>query len=102
MRLNQRMRIPSPFVVLFGILAACGDWPDVETPGAARGALGDWPVLGSLRNSRPVDTLIDDQSTAAEALNARAANLRLRASLLRTPIKDQAAFDALRARLASQ
>ncbi len=102
MRLNQAMRIGPTFVLLFGVLAACGDWPDIETPGASRGTIGDWPVLGSLSNGNSSGPAADPQNDAGEALSARATSLRARAAILRTPVADQAAFEALRARLAAR
>ncbi len=92
-------------LLLSFILASCGDWPDVggET-GRARST--EWPTLLPLAGILDAQTGVQSggaQSGAAEgeALAARAAGLRARAAVLRTPVADDQAFEALRARLAA-
>ena len=80
-------------------MSACVEWPDVETPLASRSAAG-WPEL------QPTATLPAPASTDGEeelantSLQGRAAALRRRALLLRTPVTDMDDFERLRAALA--
>ena len=79
------------------LLVACGDWPDLGDE-TSQGQAAPWPVL------RPLDEILEGTGgTLSEAdgqrLAARAAGLRARASILRRPVEDDAAFEAMRARL---
>ena len=84
--------------ILLG-MSACVEWPDVETPLASRQA-DRWPEL------QPTATLPAPASTDGEeelantALQGRAAALRRRALLMRTPVADMDDFELLRAALA--
>lgn len=87
-----------PTLPLLFCLAACGSWPNLpETASQDRAAA--WPEL------RPLSELlapVEDGEASAEAadqLAARAGDLRRRAAILRSPVTDDAAFEALRARL---
>ena len=77
-------------------LSGCGDWPDIEDTGGAVTS-GPWPVL------QPLDTFMGNTAapdmTRFDDLAARAARLRQRAAILRSPVTDQASFDRLRDRL---
>ena len=80
-------------------LAGCGTWPDTSDVPLARQDQ-PWPRL------LPLDPILDPAGPAptgdaeARALSARAAALRARAAVLRGPVEDEAAMEALRARLA--
>lgn len=81
------------------LLAACADWPDVESPVTTR-ATGEWPrllPLSEIVRNGTVETAKDDE---AARLAARAADLRRRAGILRAEAGDIEAMEALRARLA--
>ena len=85
-------------VLAFIGLAACADWPDVPAPDGAEAARG-WPALlpiSELLTRAGPDAGPDEQT---EDLAARAEALRRRAALLRTPVADDDAFEALRSRL---
>lgn len=79
-------------------LCACGAWPDLPEA-AERTSTGGWPRL------QPLDELIGDTAPgsasdeAALELTARADALRRRAELLRAPVPDADAFEALRLRI---
>ena len=92
------MRRIAPCLLCCLALAACGAWPDVPL-GVQRDPGGTWPVLRPsaelLAEAPPVTQ--DDQ--AAENLNSRAEALRRRADLMRAPVPDGDAFEALRARI---
>jgi hypothetical protein len=77
-------------------LAACGAWPDVPSPSGARAGAG-WPELVPLSDLTGGRTATGDEG--AEPLAERAASLRQRAELMRAPVRDGDAFEALRARL---
>ena len=84
--------------VLFPFVVSCGDWPDLpETP---RGSTPDtWPAL--LSEAELFPELEPDPSIEKDAaiLAARAAALRRRADLLRTPVENEADFERLRNRI---
>lgn len=88
-----------PTLVLIPFLAACGDWPDLPETGTARADTG-WPDLLPLSAVLPDVGTATAQAETAEDLASRAEGLRRRATLLRTPVEDQEAFEALRARIA--
>ncbi len=77
-------------------VAGCSDWPDVPDSASSE-PLGPWPTL------QPIDGTVETVSASDpefEIIDTRAARLRARASVLRTPVQDQASFDRLRARMA--
>lgn len=79
-------------------LAACGDWPNV--PGTAGNRSEGWPALAPLSDvERGLATVPGAPEEEATRLAARADALRRRAAILRAPVPDQDAFEALRARL---
>lgn len=79
-------------------LTACGGWHDLDEPvGATQSA--SWPGLLPLS-----DLMADSEEPVsgeedALVLSARAESLRRRAAVLRTPVADADAFEALRARI---
>lgn len=93
------MRTPVPIaLLLIPLLTACGGWPDLpETQ--QRTASGTWPELLPEAALFPATEGADTGDDDAEALAARAEALRRRAGVLRTPVPDDAAFEALRARI---
>lgn len=93
MRFFQTCLLCSAFV-----LTACVDWPDVPDPEGGVTS-SDWPVLLPLADLGRAPNGGNDDLAAFEDMTARAARLRLRASVLRAPVTDQASFDRLRARL---
>lgn len=80
-------------------LAACGEWPDVPSPTGAE-VTGTWPVLQPLSELVAPPDNSQEEEAASEALLERAEALQRRAAILRTPVPDEDAFDALRDRLA--
>lgn len=88
------------FALLFAsiVLSACSDWPDIGPARVSQDA--PWPRL------LPLDAFLDApeqriEDGDAERLAARAAALRSRAAVLRRPAGDDAAFEAIRARMAA-
>ena len=79
-------------------LTACGGWHDLDEPvGATHSA--SWPGLLPL-----ADLMSDSEEPVfgegdALQLSVRADALRRRAAVLRTPVADADAFEALRARI---
>lgn len=92
--MNRLAALPLMF-----LLAACGAWPDVPAPGA-QGGTGAWPALVPL--SEVIAAQPEGATGEADAteLSARAEALRRRADLLRAPVADGDAFEALRALMA--
>lgn len=91
------IRIVAP--IAFCILTACGDWPEV--PGSvAQGRSGSWPALVPLTDVIGLPTEGATGQDEAGRLDARADALRARAAVLRAPVPDSDAFEALRARMA--
>ncbi|NNL74514.1 MAG: hypothetical protein HKP29_14220 [Silicimonas sp.] len=91
------MRAVLSIFVAFG-LAGCGDWPDLpDTPGSRSGGWPRLAPLSDLERGLGAPTAASDEDAAR--LAARAEALRRRAAVLRTPVPDQDAFDALRARV---
>jgi hypothetical protein len=84
---------------LLPMLAACGDWPDLGEA-VPRADAGGWPMLIPLSDLPQPPESSTDPDAEARRLLARAASLRARAALLRTPVPDDAAFESLRARIA--
>lgn len=84
-----------PFLIL---LSACGSWPDVPSP-VAQGRDGAWPALVPLAGVLSENVGEETGQEEADLLAARAEALRRRAALLRTPVDDTDAFEALRARI---
>lgn len=80
-------------------LSACVDWPDI--PGETSQAQdAPWPTL------RPLSEVLSGTTGTisvldGETLAARASALRARADVLRRPVADDAAFEAMRARMAA-
>ena len=82
------------------LLAGCVDWPDTDSaPSLDESA--PWPIL------KPIDEVIEPQSTAKpgvgnqlNALNARAARLQRHARTMRREIADPGDIEALRSELA--
>lgn len=90
------MRFSGFLVILCGLaLAGCGDWPDVVDPGGDVTSR-DWPKLQPLGDLGGPPGSAWDESAAFQSLETRAAQLRLRAALLRTPLTDQDSIDRLR------
>ena len=85
----------SAVVIVLGV-AACGDWPDVPDT-ATGGPIGPWPSLQPIGGSQE---LVQVSDPSFDVIENRAARLRARASVLRTPVPDQASFDRLRAQIA--
>jgi hypothetical protein len=87
-----------PTILALVILCSCGPWPDTSGVPLARQDQ-PWPQL------LPLDPILDPagppptSDAEARALSARAAALRMRAAVLRRPVEDDAAMEALRARL---
>lgn len=80
------------------VLAGCVDWPDVPEPEGS--VTSDaWPTLQPLSQIGAAPVGIDLDQAAFRTLEQRAANLRLRAAVLRSPVTDQDSFDRLRDRL---
>ena len=88
------------FGIVFCLLAmtGCVEWPDVETPLPSRGTAG-WPELQPTTTLSTPAVSGDEEERASALLQARAAALRRRAALMRTPVSDQTDFDRLRALL---
>ncbi|MBT8458056.1 MAG: hypothetical protein HKP37_07205 [Boseongicola sp.] len=83
----------------FGLaLGACVEWPNVPDPEGSVTSTA-WPVLLPLADLGRAPTGADGDLEAFEDIEARAARLRLRASVLRAPVTDQDSFDRLRNRL---
>lgn len=80
-------------------MAACGPWPDVPAPGA-QSRNDAWPALMPLSDVIAAPVEREAGEVEADRLAARADALRRRAALLRTPLADSEAFEALRARMA--
>lgn len=90
------MQSPGFLVILCGLaLAGCGDWPNVVDPGG-NVTSGDWPKLQPLGDLGGPPGSAWDESVAFQSLETRAAQLRLRAAILSTPLTDQDSFDRLR------
>lgn len=85
--------------VLGVVLAGCGPWPETGGPPLSQ-SRGNWPEL------RPISELVRPQAVPtarqedAEDLLARAEALRARARLMRRPVPNSDALEALRTRLA--
>ena len=85
-------------LLVFLTLCSCGPWPDTSSVPLAR-QNQPWPQL------LPLDPILYPAGppvagdAEAQALSARAAALRTRAAVLRRPVEDEAAMEALRARL---
>lgn len=76
-------------------LAGCVDWPDVPEPEGS--VTSDaWPRLRPLSEFGAAPTRSEDDLAAFRTIEQRAARLRLRAALLRSPVTDQDSFDRLR------
>ena len=87
-----------PVIALFFLLSGCGGWPDV--PGTAPQSRGGaWPELLPMSEIMDASTTGIATDEAAAALAARADALRRRAWILRSPVEDDAAFEALRRRI---
>jgi hypothetical protein len=79
-------------------LAGCIDWPDVPEPEGS--VTSDaWPRLQPISDLGAAPTGVDTDLAAFRTIEQRAASLRLRAALLRSPVTDQDSFDRLRDRL---
>ena len=86
-------------MALFISLAACGGWPVLpETARQSQG--GTWPELLPMSEIMESSASSDISDDDARQLVARADALRRRASILRAPVPDGAAFEALRQRMA--
>ncbi len=73
-----------------GLLAACADFPDLETAISDRGRAGAYPRLiqvDGLPHANTADT--ERMNDIAKSLSARAQRLQRRARALRGPIVDQ-------------
>jgi hypothetical protein len=91
------MRVLAMILCTF-LMSACGEWPDVPYSTASQ-ANAAWPTLVAIEDALPVAGSALSPEQGAEALALRAADLRRRAALLRSPVADQEAFERLRARL---
>ncbi len=80
-------------------MTSCVEWPDVETPLPSRGTEA-WPELQPTTTLSTPAVSGDEEKRASDLLQVRAAALRRRAALMRTPVDDQTDFDRLRALLA--
>ncbi len=92
------MRNGTLLAIVAVLLSACGSWPELDAP--LRNDPGAWPVLLPLDD---VSGLSDNDGSAqseAQRLASRAAALRARAAVMRRPVSDGDAMEALRARLA--
>ncbi len=93
------MRIGIVITSLLLATSACVQWPDVETPLASRGT-ARWRELQPTVTLPAPATSDDEENLANAALQGRAAALRRRAILLRSPVAGQDDFERLRAALA--
>lgn len=80
------------------ILTGCGSWPEVDTPVGAHS--GAWPKLLPINEVSALSGNEGDAQAQAQSLSQRAAALRARAAVMRRAVPDNAAMEALRARLA--
>jgi hypothetical protein len=93
------MRLRSLLILCVGLaLAGCVEWPDVPEPEGVVTS-GAWPTLLPMADLKASPVVTDADLAAFETMEVRAARLRQRAALLRSPVTDQDSFDRLRNRL---
>ena len=79
------MRLRFSFALLFALMvSACGPWPDVPVAAGSTNKGSKYPLFAPLDKARlPTAEQQADEREAEEALDARIARLRARASQLR-------------------
>ena len=95
----KRLRYFYALIACF-LLVACTDWPNVEGPEDSA-VTRTWPELQPLSDLADASGEPIGEMPETEELQERAKDLRRRARILRRPVPDQEAFDALRAEIAS-